>query len=137
MKTRLPPKKYKFILDGSVKIKVRAIPNESSENSVHWVAKFPSPLHAYEAKDVCRYSSKSIDDTRPESKDGGTKAIASAPALNKLALYGGGAARSVGAPLFFPLPPPPLDSDQYHKLTDEELRWIASLVDYSTPQVCV
>lgn len=105
-------------------MRLTAIKDDNNGSTVHWAAKFETPFYAYEAKDVCKYSNV-VKSSKPKKK---------VQNLQQLTVENSTTLRTK-TPTNFPLPPPPLDSSEYERLTENELRWISSLREYGTAQV--
>ena len=111
---RAPPKKYKYILDGSVRVSVTMNTDETTSSSIPWASKLIAPYYAYDVKDVCKYDYASVP---RETKSRG-KLFTSDKFLNHSEA-----------------PAPPPSSAQHDRLTEPELRWLGSSSNYSVPQV--
>lgn len=99
--------------------------DEHAGNMVPWAAKLAAPNYAFDSKDVCKYSNSSSALRAPQS--------VSNLALSKRMPGVKVNASSKGS--LFSAPSPPLKSAEQDRLTEEELRWMGSLSDYSVAQI--
>lgn len=109
-----------------------------------WSTDLASPFLFYDGKDVCRYDNRSRPNTVNFSSAYGTtmspgsfQPLVSTVQDKRLKGTESNFLASNKLMQVYSVPPPPLSSSEYDRLTPNELHWLGSLSDYSCPQVFI